>query len=330
MKKTIGKIKYVLAAAAMCLCAAGGLLWGTEFSVPRIAYAADPVMHEGWQHPDDATVLTGELTELTDAYYYLEEDITLENAVTITQTVEICLNGYQLALSEYSSISIDEGGALTLWDCEQGECQQHTADNGTAHKGEITGATDTPIMMFAGTFTMNGGSIAGNTSEYYAGGVLVYDNAVFTMNGGKISNNTVTSDYGSGGGGVFVSGGTFIMNGGEISDNTVSVVPQPDGGSAYVGGGGIYAEHGTVEIKGGVISGNSAANGYGGGIFLNATKLEYKPDQSGSEPAAVTFTLEGDALIANNTAKSGGGIAMFGGVTANMTGGTVGGKAYSD
>jgi hypothetical protein len=101
-----------------------------------------------------------------------------------------------------------------------------------------------------GIFTMNGGTISGNTGGE-AGGVSMY--GTFIMNDGTISNNTANS-YG----GMLVLG-TFTMNGGIISGNTAN-------GTA--GGVGV---NGTFDMKGGTISGNTAqANGAsGGGVYVS-------------------------------------------------------------
>lgn len=61
------------------------------------------------------------------------------------------------------------------------------------------------------TFNMYGGSITGNTADYYGGGVVVYG-GTFNMFDGTISGNKVTNATMKehGGGGVWVhTGGTF-------------------------------------------------------------------------------------------------------------------------
>jgi uncharacterized repeat protein (TIGR02543 family) len=104
-----------------------------------------------------------------------------------------------------------------------------------------------------GTLVMNTGSrITGNTG----GGVFVvgYPNrATFTMNGGEISGNTAGA-----GGGVYLydSGGSFTMSGtAKISGNTASI------------GGGVYTD-GSFTMSGGEISGNTANDDAGGGVYV--------------------------------------------------------------
>jgi hypothetical protein len=74
-----------------------------------------------------------------------------------------------------------------------------------------------------GSFTMNDGTISGNTTSGHGGGVRVW-NGTFTMNGGTISGNTANI-----GGGVRVStSATFYMYGGTISNN---IATKSGGGS---------------------------------------------------------------------------------------------------
>lgn len=130
----------------------------------------------------------------------------------------------------------------------------------------------------AGRFTMNSGTfIRGNyastalngTSDggtSNGGGVHVCQRGLFTMNGGTISDNyAATGDGAAGqGGGVSItdSGSRFIMRGGTIRGNTAGKNGPGDGG-------GIHLTLGSAEIQAGTISGNSAPNGHGGGIYTS-------------------------------------------------------------
>jgi hypothetical protein len=130
----------------------------------------------------------------------------------------------------------------------------------------------------SGTFTMNGGTISGNTvrassSDSYGGGV--YSSGTFTMNGGTISGNTTSSSYSSSYGGGVYSSGTFTMSGGTISGNTAS--------GSYPGrGGGVYVSSGTFtkSSTGGTIYGSDAlpelqntaySTSYGHAVYVNSS-----------------------------------------------------------
>jgi len=128
---------------------------------------------------------------------------------------------------------------------------------------------DAPVVYVSGlnaNLELRNGTISGNTTSSYGGGVYVYGGS-FTMNGGEISGNT--ADYGGGvyvsGGsfatnnGVYASDGSFIMNGGEIREASIS------GNTATYGGGGVYVYGGaTFRIITGTIYGSSD-----GGILRN-------------------------------------------------------------
>jgi hypothetical protein len=120
------------------------------------------------------------------------------------------------------------------------------------------------------------------------------------MEGGSISNNTVSS-YGSGGGGVYVTGeGTFTMKGGSIENNTASF------------GGGVVND-GTFTMENGSIEGNTASWS-GGGVFV---------DSGG------TFTMKGGAIRGNTASVSGGGVYLYLTAVINKTGGTIYGNDAS-
>lgn len=151
------------------------------------------------------------------------------------------------------------------------------------------------------SFTMNGGTITGNTAQL-GGGVYVYSGE-FTMNGGAITGNNTVSTSGQGGG-VYVGGGegTFTMNGGEISGNTSESM----GGGVRVGSGASFT------MKDGTISDNSSKSS-GGGVSV----------YSGS-----SFTMNGGVISGNSTGAYGGGVENRG--TFTMENGTMSGNTAKE
>jgi TPR repeat protein len=125
----------------------------------------------------------------------------------------------------------------------------------TMNGGTISGNTDANNcgggVAVAGTFIMKGGLITGNNSGLGGG---VFAGGTCIMSGGKISGNNGEKL----GGGVMIKKGSFIMNGGTISDNVTN------------GGGGGVLVGGTFKMSDGTISGNKApsANGWGGGVYV--------------------------------------------------------------
>jgi hypothetical protein len=201
-------------------------------------------------------------------------------------------------------------------------------------------------VYYKSTFTMNGGTITGNTASSHVGGIIVQLSSTFTMNGGVVSHNSAwatggvailsdshflmtggtitenTADVG-GGGLRFVKAGTCVISGGTISDNTSAA----DGGGVFItetvatmsggtitgnhaagNGGGIHLDFNTTFTIGDGTIANNTTSGYGGGVWL---KIE---DESlgYSHPLTdtITFTMQGGIIAGNTAASGGGGVAV--------------------
>ncbi|MCL2384164.1 MAG: hypothetical protein FWC79_08780 [Oscillospiraceae bacterium] len=179
-----------------------------------------------------------------------------------------------------------------------------TMNAGEIHSHNAVGVTNGVINIANGSATMNGGKIHGNSTNGNGGAVTIQVNGTFTMNAGEIVSNTATL-----GAGVFANAGVFHMNGGRIADNTAT----GNGGGVNVGvatleinggqivdnnatrGGGVFVNGGTVIMRGGAISGNTAIND-AGGIRVG--------------PANGTFTMEGGQISGNIAGTNGGGIVL--------------------
>ncbi len=214
----------------------------------------------------------------------LFDNIDLTSALTFnTGFITLDLNGYMLKQTGSGSvISINDGanfiltdlsGATAthnyyvaedgLWTFYDGDLPAEAAgaETGVVTGGVITGgnASDGGVYIDGGTFTMTGGTVAGNMATN--GGGVYLNTGTFNMTGGAISGNVATS-----GGGVFVFGGTFTMEGGTISGNTA--VYNNNGGN---GGGvlvdGIESATGLFTMSGGTVSDNDATY-YGSGLYL--------------------------------------------------------------
>ena len=99
--------------------------------------------------------------------------------------VTIDLNGNNIDGGSDYVITINAGGALTLED--------------STGSGAITGSTNRGGVKNSGTFTMNGGTISGNTAK--DGGSVYNFRGTFTMEDGTIEgNNAVYAGVGQGGG----------------------------------------------------------------------------------------------------------------------------------
>jgi predicted outer membrane repeat protein len=144
-----------------------------------------------------------------------------------------------------------------------------------------------------GTFTMNGGTISGN-SAYNGGGL--YSIRSFTMNGGTFSENTA-----AGAGGGVANLGTLVINNGTFYRNQA------------VNGAGVYSGvYSTFTLTNGAFLENIAVNGAGGGVYNDAYS---------------TFVLL-DGIFSKNKAYDGGGVFNLG--IFKMSGGIIGGATVAE
>lgn len=116
----------------------------------------------------------------------------------------------------------------------------------------ISGESGGGIELSSSIFTMTGGSIRQNKAKNnnYGGGIDVSYGSTFTMNGGTITGNTSCT-----GGGVYVGtavenygNNTFNMNGGTITGNTATHTGSETGGGVYVAQDGIFTVFGAAKI----------------------------------------------------------------------------------
>ena len=205
--------------------------------------------------------LTATMSELTEGYYYLGADVTMQNGITVSGNVTLCLNGHKLSSLNGPVITVRENADFTLCDC---------AGNGAEHIYYKDGS---------GRFVFQDGSLDWLTN---------YTNSQSkgSVSGGTIAGNIALGRITSKGGGVSViSEGTFTMTGGNIIENV-----------SYTGGG-LYNER-SVVIQGGKISGNhiegnnpTDTSGQGTEIFQNTGTLDLQNATIGVSGAEVLYGL---------------------------------------
>jgi uncharacterized cupin superfamily protein len=185
------------------------------------------------------------------------------------------------------------------------------------------------VYVEAGTFTMSGGTISGNTAigvRGNGGGVYICQNipngyskksSSFIMQGGTISGNIAGRD----GGGVYEQEGTFTMNGGTISGNAA----RSGSGVCISQKGGVY---GTFTMSDGTISGNTARED-GGGVY-NGGRFTMNGGTISGNTASLgggvrgSFTMNGGTISGNTASLGGGGVYV--GSNFPKTGGTIYGE----
>ena len=322
------KKRIISIALCLCalLCAASVRAEAAEHSHPICGAShkdvgdhtgtCDNVTWTAWDGTDMDEEKNG--VQLTDGYYYLTDNVTLQGTNPLTvpkgQTLYLCLNGHSIKIKHdggYWAIDV-EGGNLILCDCKGGGTITQDTDNRSKNRGVYVqkkyGET-TP-----GKFTMYGGSITGNK-----GGVEVRDGCTFTMYGGSITQNAAGTNWG---GGVYVYDGTFIVHGGTISDNSAD-----NGGGVFVG------DNGEFTMSGGSIT-NNTAKGDGGGVYNQNTFT-----MSNGEISSNTATRDGGGVyggltmssgkITGNKATTGGGVEAVGDAV-QITGGEITGNTATN
>lgn len=275
--------------------------------------------------------LTDALADSANGVVRLTADITITAGLKITRDVTVDLNGHVLRYDETANpdsiFRVTSDCTLTLTDSRpQAEHEDKTLPAG----GLITGGKG---------FKYDNG--AGQSYNYYGGGVYVEAGASFELAGGTIYACGVQSGANAAyGGGIYAEGGSVTMTGGAIRNCAVSA----DYGAS---GGAIYAKAGSVTMSGGVISGCSAMDG--GGILTSGCTVRItggriencKASGRGGglyigDHADQISVL--DAAISGCEAKRGGGVALMGfaelelGENARITGckATNGAAVYMD
>ena len=172
------------------------------------------------------------------------------------------------------------------------------------------------LTMFGGEVSNNHGATGSAVDPGADGGGMIARYSTIYMYGGSISNNYA----GGSGGGILLWNSSLTMTGGEISNNR----------AGFGGGIGMTSDNSprsTISVSGGNISGNQAfeneyistTSGYGGGICVGSAQY----------PINCFATFSGDAIVSENSAVYGGGLAVYTDRTKGnyntltMSGGTV-------
>ena len=275
--------------------------------------------------------LTAALADSANGVVRLTADITITAGLKITRDVTVDLNGYVLRYDEAANpdsiFRVTSGSTLTLTD--SAPTASHS-DASLPAGGLITGGKG---------FKYDNG--AGQSYNYYGGGVYVEAGASFMLAGGTIYACGVQSGANQAfGGGIYAEGGSVTMSGGAIRNCVLSANNGANGGvyiysgasftmeggviagCSAMDGGGILTSGCTVRITGGRIE-NCKASGRGGGLYI------------GDHADQISVL---DAAISGCEAKRGGGVALMGfaelelGENARITGckATNGAAVYMD
>lgn len=291
---------------------------------------------------------------LADGNYYLNNDVTISQTITVSGTITLDLNGHVLQYkndnTKGSVIVIESGGQLTIEDSNTSNLSHKFNPNGklwvldeasgteTVTGGVITGGTGYPYQLYStvncgggvyiapgGQLTMTGGNIIGCSAEF-GGGVCIYpgrdgEQMPFSMSGGSIIGCSAES-----GGGVYASG-KFQMSGQAVIRSCTAE------GTSFNCGGGVYVD-GSFEMSGeAIIEGCQAISeyAYGGGVFVNSSRSFVMSEKAKIEGCQAISTPSspskgGGVHLANNTEFTLSGSAVIQNCKAVNSDGS--GKAY--
>ena len=307
----------------------------------------------GWDEVTNSTT-----TLESGKQYYLNNDVTVSQTITVRGTVTLDLNGHVLkyeSANNGSVIVVEGSGNLTLTDSNttakhkfmpNGKLWVLDEASGTeaVTGGVITGGTGYPFHLISGTvncgggvyiapggqLTMTGGNIIGCSAEF-GGGVCIYprqngEQIQFSMSGGSIA-GCVASDIGGG----VCAYGTFKMSGPAVIRSCA--VESADN---FVCGGGVYVD-GSFEMSGeATIKGCQAISdsANGGGVFVNSSRSFVMSNEAKIENCQAISNSSnssnssngGGVYLANNTKFTLSGSAVIQNCTATNSANS--GEAY--
>ena len=231
-------------------------------------------------HGNQTWIGVSNLTDITSGgYYYLTDNVTLNETWTCTYGVVLCLNGKTITCAaEADAIKVTKGTTLIITDC------QNVAGKITHVAGEKGRG-----IYSQGNLSLYNGEITDNMITSGDGAGVYVDAGSFSMYNGSISANTASAGKG---GGVYATNSTGLtISGGSISGNVAK------------SGGGIYYKSTLLKaikftISGGSIIGNAATNGNGGGVYLTVSST------------LTDLTMSGGSITGNRTSINGGGVYM--------------------
>lgn len=295
---------------------------------------------------------------LADGNYYLNNDVTISQTITVSGTITLDLNGHVLQYkndnTKGSVIVIENGGQLTIQDSDPDAPHKFDPNSDglwvldeasgteTVTGGVITGGTGYPYQLYStvncgggalikngGSLTMRGGNIIGCSAEC-GGGVCVDSGrngepGQFSMSGGSIIGCVASNS----GGGVFASG-KFQMSGKAVirSCTVESTIQLICGGGVYVNGSSSFEMSGEAKIEGCQAISTSA---YGGGVYVSSSSSFVMTDKAEIEGCRAIATPSspskgGGVHLANNTEFTLSGSAVIQNCKAVNSDGS--GKAY--
>ena len=275
----------------------GSILQNNNMSAKN-ASSGGAIFNTGILQLNGGTIIENKTSKFGGGIYNVETGtITFTKVTPITKNQAANGGGIcslaPLTLNNYASITenkaifgagiyMDESTLLTI--------------NGATIAKNIASQSGGGIWLQFSDLILTSGKITQNEANWSGGAIYLngYEpengTGLFTMNGGEITNNKT----GSKGAGIYNYCGAIVMNDGTISYNG----PLTEEDANKLKGGGVYLDgDGTFTMNSGDVSHNKAT--LGGGVYLVPYGVLTKA------------YIQGDALITENEATSGGGIMNF-------------------
>ena len=246
----------------------------------------------------------------------------LTGTITLTSGALVVPHSLTISGPGASSLTVDGGGANTVFDIEAGNTQPVTIAGLTITGGSFSTADDSGgggiFDNSASVLTLSGVVVTGNSATvataFGGGGGGVYANGSrLTVTNSTITNNSLTltnADGGNGGGGIYSNGGVTTITGSVVSDNSVNQSATSSSGSD--GGGGIYSDGGATTVTNTVVQDNTdridsspGGSDGGGGIYSNGGALTLTGDNVDGNAFSLGAASGGD--------NGGGGVYSAGG-----------------
>ena len=279
-----------LLGTALCLCAAVCVM---SVSASAAEHSNHPICgkthtdigdHVGdcnnviWTEVTQDNVLSdGRLTLAGAGSYYLGTNIAISKCITITGTVNLCLNGKTLSRSS-TVIEVKGNATLNICDCQGGGIITPTESTYAAI--EVTPSSDKTA-----TLNLYGGEVSGSVCDSIfdesiikLGSSYVGSKAVFNMYGGKVQNLNINNSCSA----VYVTSDNACqinIYGGEVTCD------EGDGIKAWNSGDA------PVLIAGGTVTGGNAALSVLGNLTLSGRPTLKHTNEGGADVRITTTNV---------------------------------------
>lgn len=246
----------------------------------------------------------------------------LGGTIELSKTLTINNKDVTVDASDVGGVEIDRGGKgqVLLLTNASASAQRSvsliglTLTGGSANPSS-TGGTYKGVGVQIGAYfnlTATNCAIVGNVSNAALGAGIYVQGGRLTLIDSVVSDNSA-GGAASLGGGIYVDGGDLTLTRTTVANNSAAV------------GGGVYLKGGSAFLDGALLSGNAATSGAGGGLYNfagyldveNASFLANSATNAGG--GLYNVGIEGretrvvDATFADNSAKNGGALFVYGG-----------------